>query len=67
MKIIAKRACDCGDCPTVADPEDGSGDLLIIGSRETASYPHLVGMGEEMVRLPAELVARFKAYLDEGK
>jgi hypothetical protein len=65
MKIIAK--CPWGQCPTIADPEDGTDDLLIIGSRETASYPHLVGTGEEMVRLPAELLQRFKAYLDEGK
>lgn len=64
MRILAKDACaTMASCPTVADPEDNSGDLLVVGPRVSGHYPDIVGHGEEMVRVSRELV--LKAILTE--
>jgi hypothetical protein len=59
MRILAKTSCVAmTSCPTVADPEDGSGDLFLIGKRISGQYPDLIAVDEEMIRLPEELLAR---------
>lgn len=58
MRILAKACVAMVSCPIVADPEDGSGDLLLIGKRVSGHYPDLVAIGEEMIRLPEELLSR---------
>ncbi len=58
MRILAKDICPYADCPTVADPEDNSGDFLIVGKRVTGHYPGLVGTGEEVVKISRDLLEK---------
>ena len=59
MRVLAS-SCPNGNCPTIWDPETGTGDLLVQGHTSTAIG---VPAGESMVRVPAEVILAAAAAL----
>lgn len=44
--------CSPAGCPAVYDPEDGSGDLIIVGYGPLTPQDVTIGNGEVAVRIP---------------
>ncbi len=59
MRVLAS-SCPNGNCPTVWDPETGTGDLLVQGHTSTAIN---APAGESVVRVPAEVILAAAATL----
>lgn len=48
--------CTFGGCPNVFDPEDGTDDIFLVGTRVTQFLRAHTGTGEEAIRMPRKLV-----------
>lgn len=58
MKLLSKACAAMASCPAVYDPEDGSGELIVVGRGPLTPFDEgvTVSDGEAVVRIRRELI-----------